>query len=90
MRGGRGQGLRIKERFRKTTRKYSGLLRAAPGTERSRLTELHRRFNRDMNSASVSLFSTSETRKRGREGGGRKKKKQTRGNAHYYFCPLSC
>lgn len=71
----------IKGRFRKTTRQYSGLMRAAPGTERYRLTELLRRLNRDMNSASVSLLST---RKRG------KKEKQTRGNAHYYSCPLSC
>lgn len=34
-------------------------LRAAPGTERYRL---HRRFNWDMNSASVSLFSTTDKR----------------------------
>lgn len=43
-------------------------MRAAPGTERYRLTARERRLNRDMNSASVSLFSTRETqgRKRGR------------------------
>lgn len=64
-------------------------LSVAPGTERYRLTDLHRRFNGDMNSASVSSFSTRETR-RSVCGGGRKQKKQTRGNAHYYICPLRC
>lgn len=53
----------INGRFRMTTRQYSGRSRAAPGTERYRHTEMHRRFNKDMNSASVSLFST---RKRGK------------------------
>lgn len=38
-------------------------LSVAPGTERYRLTDLHRRFNGDMNSASVSSFSTRETRR---------------------------
>lgn len=71
----------IKERFRKTTRQYSGQMRAAPGTEGYRLTKLHRRLNRDMNSASVSLFSSQEREERA---------KQTRGNAHCYSCPLSC
>lgn len=85
--GGRRQRLWMKGRFRKTTRQYSGPLRAAPGTERHRLTELHRRFNGEMNSASVSLFSTRETRWKGEKG---KKEIQTGGDTHYYFCPLSC
>lgn len=87
-RGGRWQGLRIKGRFRKATRRYSGLLRAAPGTERYRLTDRHRRFNRDMNSASVWLFSTRETGRERR--GGERKRKTNRSIACYYFCPLRC
>lgn len=71
LKGWKMAGRQIKGRFRKTTRQYSGLLRAVPGTERYRLTELHRRFNRDMNSASVSLFSTRETRERERKKGKR-------------------
>lgn len=72
----------MKGQFRQTDtkRQYSGLLRAAPGTERYRLTELHRRFNEDMNGSSVSLFFTRQTRWRG----GRKGKKeiQTGSYAH--------
>lgn len=72
--GRRRQGLRMKGQFIKTTRKYSGLLSAAPGTERNRLTQPHRRINWDMNSASVSLFSTRD--KREREKGSRKKQQE--------------
>lgn len=50
-------------------------LSVAPGTERYRLTDLHRRFNGDMNSASVSSFSTRETRQ-SVCGGGRKNKQE--------------
>lgn len=70
----------IKGRFIETTRQYSGLKRAAPGTERYRLTELHRRFNRTW---IVLLCPCSPSEREGKE-------TQTKGNALCCLSPLSC
>lgn len=62
-------GRRIEGRFRKTTRQYSGVHQGVRDTD----TEVARRLNGDMNSASVSPFSKREEgkgRRRNRNGGG--------------------